>query len=114
MYFFKMCIALIIIIIGMSMNFVVITNNEGKMPVSGNAMERAGWLMSVSDRHFIFYSFEDIKYPYLADIIYLGVGLASIGDILMCGGCGFLFMHPITRILKDIKKQRRKNANKKR
>lgn len=70
-------------IIGMNCNFIVIEANKG-MPVYLN--------YSYEDAHyFSFNNFDDVKYPYLADIFLINraeifPGIFSIGDVLLASG----------------------------
>ncbi|MFH1276240.1 MAG: DUF5317 family protein [Candidatus Woesearchaeota archaeon] len=78
-------IALIVVLIGLGCNFLAIQNG-GKMPVfSNDYMEGAK-----SDKHFEFYDFDEIKFPYTSDIFFAGMGntgyFFSVGDIFLLFG----------------------------
>ena len=78
----------IIMVSGMTMNFLAVAANHGRMPVIGNMVKD--------------YSHSNLsplsRLPSLCDIFYLyGFGLFSIGDIFICSGliiyCFALFSH---------------------
>ena len=64
------------IVIGMTMQFIVISNNGGKMPVLLNYDFN-------NDEHFSFQENFEVKNPYLADRFIIGNSIYSIGDITM-------------------------------
>ena len=64
------------IVIGMTMQFIVISNNGGKMPVLLNYDFN-------NDEHFSFQKSSEVKNPYLADRFIIGNSIYSIGDITM-------------------------------
>lgn len=70
-------------LIGAVLNLAVISENGGRMPVY--FMEEVD-----SEKHFSFTNFEEVKFPYLSDIIHLEgkkyYANFSIGDILIVGG----------------------------
>lgn len=64
------------------MNFVVITNNGGKMPVYKYAIN--------SEEHFTYHNPKEIKYPSLSDKFSVGNYIVSIGDIVLTFALIFL------------------------
>lgn len=72
---------LLLLIIGMSCNFVAVTNNGGKMPVYSS-----GEFNSVEspETHFVYYDSSEVKYHYLVDIIPIPFDyMVSVGDVIM-------------------------------
>ncbi len=78
----------ILIILGGMMNFGVMMANGGLMPVLDDFI--------LSDRHFTFSSFDEINFPFLADIFRINLWdftlFFSIGDIFIFGG--FIILIP--------------------
>ena len=62
---------------GIMLNTMVVESNNDKMPVfsSGN--------LSIDEKHFSFTNPKTVKYFMLTDILHIGVGILSIGDILI-------------------------------
>lgn len=79
-----MVISLLICLCGMTMNFVVMINNHGKMPVKGSVYE----INYESDWQWMYFqSNEQVEYPLLADQVNIyGRRMFSIGDITMFVG----------------------------
>jgi hypothetical protein len=70
------------IFFGAVMNFLVITENRGKMPI---AYDQIGFNY-VDEDYFTFHDKDNVKYWYLADIIPVvpkGGIIASLGDVTM-------------------------------
>jgi len=105
--------------LGASLNALVMLVNGGRMPVSLEAMQKAGikevteMIMSGADnKHAVISSTTKLKF--LADIIHLpgfigqGMGVVSIGDLVVALGLFVfvfeLFTHPMTA-LKALKKE---------
>lgn len=67
---------LFFMLLGVSFNFLAITENSGKMPV---------WRMyiGVSKTHFTFHNFSEVNYPWLTDIIPFIDSRFSLGDIFI-------------------------------
>lgn len=80
---FRVVIAMMLMIIGMDMNFTVIESNKG-MPVKAD-------YTFTTDKHFSFNNMSEIKYPYLADIL----SIPSIGSfpglMFSFGDCFLIF-----------------------
>lgn len=67
------------VVLGIAANFVVMTENDGKMPVWSD-------FNFDSDRHFRIYDVNDVNYLHLADIWEVWGSILSIGDLLMAFG----------------------------
>jgi hypothetical protein len=101
-WFNKKYIGLWFIGIGASLNALVMIINGGRMPVSLEAMQKAGiqvatdMVLSGADNKHIVLS-DTTRLGFLADIIYLpgilgwGIGVLSIGDIIVALGL-FIFV----------------------
>ena len=101
---------LIAVLFGVSFNFAVMINNQGKMPVlqEGNYSD---------SHHFSYLNNSEINYPYLSDIIPLFNYFWSIGDlIVLIGVTGFvLFSIIYIKVnLKEVKNGIRKSRQRKR
>ena len=79
-YFLWAYLTLIIMMIGMTFNFVAITENQGRMPF------KSDYWGPLDEGHIAYYDSSQVKYTYLSDIISLGRRKASIGDFLMIFG----------------------------
>lgn len=70
----------IFLVIGVTSNFLVMTNNEGLMPVRACNFQ----LYSTFDTsHFYYCENNQISYWRLSDIFYIGNNIYSIGDLIM-------------------------------
>lgn len=85
-------IGLFLGLIGLFLNFLVITENNCKMPVYlGNLDSK------YSETHFSYYYFKQVSYPYLSDIIFIKLPYQdyrvkySIGDVLIYSSLWLLF-----------------------
>ena len=94
---FRMQIFTMILAIGMSLQFMVVQANGGKMPLLAESH-----LYTADDEHLIYVHPSEIKYHYLADITPVGFGYkASAGDFVMFIGLlgiviyGFLFAREV-------------------
>jgi hypothetical protein len=90
-YMWILLISFTVVFIGGVMNFIVIVDNGGKMPVRGI-------YIIDSDEHFYYENKEDVEKWYLSDIMNIGRAAFSIGDIfLLLGTVSFIltafFMH---------------------
>lgn len=98
-------IFLVLVMTGISMNFVAITNNNCKMPVKSDFEYE-----KVTHKYFI--NKEDINYFYLVDIFPIKFGkhiiIASLGDFLITlgiiGSITFTSFYTI-KVKRDIKKR---------
>jgi len=99
------------ILIGMTLNFIVIFTNGGKMPVSFKGVkEYEHYTEEMPERAFdIKHSLvsEDTKFLYLADIIslpmpYSIVRIISIGDIFLSIGIYLFFQESMVRKKRNI------------
>lgn len=88
-----------IILIGMLMNFVVLINNGGRMPV----LDTFSWETS---KHFSYQDFSEIKYPLFSDRFSFLIFIFSIGDLVMISGFLVLsvFLVKIVRQKNKLKK----------
>lgn len=84
-------IILAFIIIGAVMNFLVITNNGGRMPVLDS-------FKYVSETHFSYQDNSEIEFPQFSDKLALGRIIFSIGDLIMFLGLFFLIVFSILLI----------------
>lgn len=103
MYLIWICTSLVVF--GLAMNFVVIVDNGGRMPVANTTIP---WESVHS--HFDFSNPSTIQYPYFADIYRVGGYVFSLGDfILLLGliGLGILFIlkYHKTRVFKVFTKE---------
>ena len=64
--------------VGLTMNYVVILDNNGKMPVKINDLPE-----KYIDTHFSYNNNDEINYSFLADNHKIGKRRLSLGDILM-------------------------------
>lgn len=75
----------VILPIGAFMNILVMTVNQGKMPVSHTLTERLGWYAEETETHSI--TGPNTKLIFLTDCIYLPIiakdSIVSLGDILL-------------------------------
>ena len=69
----------IIVVFGGELNSFVVSENNCRMPVKSNYIFK-------DDTHFSYIDKEDINFYLLADNIDIGVGIASIGDLIMFVG----------------------------
>lgn len=74
---------LLIISLLVNLNFIGALLNDIVMEANGDKMPVHYHYRFVMERHFGFKEFEEVKYPYLSDIIPLGNTIFSIGDIIM-------------------------------
>ena len=95
-----------IFIIGIMLNIAVIMFNGLKMPVYFSKGEN---IFINSEFHFPFTNFNQVVYPFLADIINLGFGKFSIGDVLLFGGVLGMIIMAFQEVLIKLK-QRRENG----
>src|SRR3990167_11233104 len=72
----KIIFCLLLLMAGMTMQYMVMTNNGGKMPFYAEYDYEDNKYISFNDK-------QEVKYPYLSDIIKLPPGLWSLGDITM-------------------------------
>lgn len=91
-YYQKISLFLALLILGMSLNFLVIVENKGKMPVynHNNYLEQEGYIL--------FNNFNEVNYPYLSDRFYIinpDYYLFSIGDIIMFISTFLIFYYSI-------------------
>ncbi len=96
------------LVIGMTLNFQVITSNGGKMPVY---LFEKDWKYNLNfgSEHFWFDSPEDVNLFLLSDILYLGFAVISIGDFIMF----IAFSLQVGNLINmGIKYRRSKNENK--
>jgi hypothetical protein len=70
---------LVVCMVGVTLNFKVIIENDGRMPVY---QKHLGYKLD-TERHFTFENKSEISHFYLADIIPISRGIFSIGDIVM-------------------------------
>ena len=84
----------------MCLNFVVVSENGGKMPVLFQNFEFE------YERHFSFSECSEVKYCYLADIFQLSSFIFSIGDFLIIFSISIeiMFLIKIYIIKEKIKK----------
>lgn len=76
-YWFWVSMFLMLAIWGMTMNFVVIKNNQGRMPVLSEIDYN-------STTHFSFTNWSKVPYAYFSDIIYVSqIAYYSFGDIFI-------------------------------
>lgn len=61
---------------GAFMNITVITTNDGKMPFHQD-------INYSSQSHFSYQNFDEIRYPYISDILRIGDNFFSVGDLIM-------------------------------
>jgi len=86
---FILCIAILIMMVGMTCNFIVMMENNGKMPVISE--------YEYNDKyHFTYQNFSGIRYPYLSDYIRIQYSLFSIGDLIML----FAFILALLAVIK--------------
>ncbi len=97
-----------ILALGSSLNFIAITSNGGRMPVSIKAVEIAGILKDVQEAmkgegwfHFILIERGKTLFPFLGDVIPLPLSgsfsrVVSIGDLFIFLGI-FLFLYSSMR-----------------
>lgn len=75
---------MLMIMVGATLNFVVIKNNDCLMPVYSN------YIYEGDKSHFPFKKFDEVSYPYLSDIMSYKSGtkihIFSIGDLIMVVG----------------------------
>ena len=86
-YWKSICIILLIIIIGITCNFIVMTSNNGKMPVKMN------WNYT-DDKHFTYNDSTEfcVRNDFLADNHYWNGTIYSLGDLFIYLGI-FLFLY---------------------
>jgi hypothetical protein len=112
-YFMFLTIICMFMMIGMTMNFLAMTGNGGKMPV---LLE-----YDYSDYdHFSYQNFSEVNYPYYTDIIQIRNSMYSFGDILMLLAIIIAFITAVIKIYKAyklirkyLKARDRKNGKKK-
>ncbi len=105
--------------LGASMNALVMLVNGGRMPVSLEAMQKAGVkevtdiiLAGADNKHAVIGS--TTKLSFLADIIYLpgfigqGMGVVSIGDLVVALGLFAFIFELFTRPMMALKKKNEK------
>lgn len=97
-------IFLVIIMIGMSCNFIVIQKNNGKMPVHT-------YYILDSEGHFSYQNSSEINYWFLSDMIKINNLKASLGDIFMGVGISGIFAVIFRRGVKKIIKLKSQNLN---
>ena len=77
-------VSMAVVFVGCVMNFTVIVDNGGKMPVYD-------MYVGDIDKHFTYYDKEDIKWWYFSDIWGIGRMMFSVGDIfLVLGSISFI------------------------
>lgn len=113
-YYCILLISCIIMMLGMTFNFIVITENGGKMPVY--------WDNNYSDAdHFSFQNLSEVEHPYYSDMIQIYNSIYSIGDIIMLFAVTiviltaiiFIFIPLMFRLNRYFKNKRRKNEKEK-
>ncbi len=77
--FYLLVLGFVIIILGASANFIVIQNNDRKMPVWTNYNIN-------SDKHFVIRDVLEVEYLHFADIYSIKNQAWSLGDFLLIGG----------------------------
>jgi hypothetical protein len=105
--------------LGASMNALVMLINGGRMPVSLEAMQKAGVkevtemiLSGADNKHVVISSTTKLKF--LADVIYLpgfigkGMGVVSIGDLVVALGLFIFIFELFTYPLMALKKKNEK------
>lgn len=88
-------LSFIIMLMGLTMNSVVIKENGCKMPVLSRYIYE-------TETHFSYLDHSNIKHYYLSDIFKIGKGIWGIGDFFLIGGFG-LFVISVFMIIKNIK-----------
>lgn len=81
--------------LGVSSNFIVISENQGKMPV----FEEVTYS---TDKHFSTNNLSEINKPHLADIYHIKGMIYSIGDILMITGLILFYLSILIMFTNDI------------
>jgi len=97
-------LCIIIILLGVSLNFIAIRSNNNMMPVYNTHVPFENL------RYCEFNNFSEINFPYLSDVISTNFGIISIGDILVTGG--FLFLVILISSYITRRKNDRKNQKK--
>ena len=93
-------ISLTILIIGILANFLVITENGGRMPVY---TEKYSWK---SNSHFTYTNESEVAYHFLTDQYKLhGSKIYSLGDILMTLGFFAVTIGNITLMIRLLKRE---------
>jgi len=72
---------LAVLILGIIMNFIVVKENKGLMPVLTEAEFE-------TNEHFSFQDKGEVSYWFLGDIIPIGKSISSLGDLLIKGSVG--------------------------
>jgi hypothetical protein len=104
--FIAQYIILLILIAGITSNFLVVTNNGGRMPFYSEQIADSGSTY-ISESHFSFINKEEVKYYYLSDIIPLGDWMiVSIGDIIMAATFVLIIFSWVYYIIKYNKTKR--------
>jgi len=103
-----MTIACLIMMTGMCFNFIVMTENGGKMPVYLD-------FNYTDEDHFSYHNFSEVKHPYYSDIFPIFNGLYSLGDLfmifamaIMSVSCIYQTQKAIKVIIKYFKNEKRK------
>ena len=80
--FYSLCLSFVLIILGIVANFLVIINNQGRMPV---------WNLDNinTESHFTITNLSEVNYLYFADIFPFKNVIWSLGDFLMLFGFFF-------------------------
>ena len=76
---FIIILLMLVVFVGITMNFVVIVENSGKMPVLSAFIYE-------TDEHFSYQEKSEIEYWFLSDMIEFQGSVSSIGDIIMILG----------------------------
>lgn len=87
---------LVLVLVGTLLNFNVMMNNNGKMPVYFE-------YNYTSAGHFSFQNKSEVPYWYLSDVIPIYIGKISIGDIFIISGI-FLYIWIFVGYVKSIRR----------
>lgn len=75
------CLGFVIVMLGVMCNDFVMAQNDGRMPVKNWDGVQG---VDPTDLHSLLT--KNTNYPYLADIINIGIGVFSIGDLITFSG----------------------------
>ena len=105
-FFVLVLFCIVMVLIGSGMNFAVMLNNNGKMPIYTSYEFTDETYFSFQD-----FSSEGVNYPYLADIIWLKNYVVSVGDIIIYLSFFFLIVVLVSYRLNLAKFNKKINKN---
>ena len=77
---------ILFVMVGITLNGIVISNNEGRMPVLEKNFEyKTKTEISYTEN-------EEVEYPFFSDRYHLGDRIYSIGDFIMISGAGMVLV----------------------